>query len=525
MLNVKRVALNTGVMYVYLIINTLVVLYTSRVTLQALGFVDFGIFSVVGGVVLLLKFLQTTMTGSVQRYLNVEMAQNRPEGVRNVFNVAFSIHLAISFLVFVIGETAGFWFLRTYLVIPPERLVAAEWVLHFTILTFICTVMTVPCSGIFSARENMIGTALINLVATFGKLAAAIALLSTQHDKLQLYAVLVFAISAATLLVNYIVCWIFYKESRFRIVRQKKLYRELAGFASWNVIENLATIAKTQGTSILFNTFFGPAVNAANGIATQINGQVRTFSSMINTASNPQIVKTYAANDRVSMYKLVFQATKISFFLMFTMCLPLLFEMDLILRLWLTRVPQYTSEFSRLILIDALFVVLSSTLLTVARATGKIAKIQVIVGGMLLLNIPIAYLLLKQGMPPYSVFFVSIGLSLMGLIARMVLLRKRAGFSVRAFSGRVLVRLAFLVMMTVVPVIAFNLYVPDRQAQLIVNLAGAPLWSVLVMWFLVFQPGERRYVIAGIGKVLAKVTGKGRRRAKKTPSDESEPEG
>jgi O-antigen/teichoic acid export membrane protein len=327
-----------------------------------------------------------------------------------------------------------------------------------------------------------------------------------------------------TLVVNYIVCWIFYKESHFRIVRQKKLYRELASFASWNVIESLATIAKTQGTTILFNTFFGPAVNAANGIANQINGLLRMFSGMINTASNPQIVKTYASNDRVSMYKLVFQATKISFFLMFTMCLPLLFEMDLILRLWLTRVPQYTSEFSRLVLVDALLVVLSSTLLTVARATGKIAKMQIIVGGMLLLNIPFAYLLLKQGQPPYFVFFVSIGLSLMGLIARMLLLRTRAGLSVRAFCGQVLVRLAFLVMMSVVPVIAFNTYVPDRQAQLIVNLGVAPLWSVLVMWFLVFQPAERRYVLAGIAKVLSKVTGKGRRRAKSAPKDESESE-
>lgn len=515
MLNVKRVALNTAVMYLYLIINTVVVLYTSRVILQVLGFVDFGIYSVVGGVVLLLKFLQFTMTGSVQRYLNFEMAQNKPEAVRNVFNVAFAIHLLISVLVFILGETAGFWFLRNFLTIPPDRMIAAEWVLHFTILTFICTVMSVPCSGILNARENMLALSLVNLITTFGKLAAALTLLSLAGDKLELYSVLVFAISASALLVNYLVCWIFYKESHFRLVRDKKIYRELAGFASWNLIGDVATIAKSQGTTILFNVFFGPAVNAANGLAAQINGQVRNFSTMINVASNPQIVKTYASNDRVSMYKLVFQATKISFFLMFTICLPLLLEMEFILRLWLSKVPEFTAIFARLVLVDALIIVLSSTLVTVARATGKIAKVQLIVSSILLLNIPCAYALLRQGLPPFSVFFVSITISSLVLVVRMLLLRSLAGLSIRAFSGNVLVRLVFLVMMTVVPVVAFQVYVPDRNAQMIVNLVAAPLISVFVMWFFVFQGSDRSYVMAAIPKVLNKLTGGGGKRGKK----------
>lgn len=510
MLNVRRVVLNTFVMYLYLIINTLVVLYTSRVILKALGFVDFGIYSVVGGIVLLLQFLNQTMSGSVQRYINFELAKKQYDVVRKIFNVGVAIHLAIALLAFILGETAGFWIVRNVLTIPVERLAAAEYILHFTILTFMCTVMSVPCTGMLNARENMLAVSLINLLGSFGKLAIAFTLLTTGEDKLKLYSMMVFAIAAATLLVNYSVCWVFYRESRPRFVSEKKIYRDLTSFATWNVIGDLATLAKIQGTTILFNIFWGPMVNAANGLAMQIGGQIRTFSTMINVASNPQIVKTYASNDRVDMFKLVFQSTKLSFFLMYTICLPLFFEMDLVLRLWLNRVPEYTSIFSRLVLVDALIVVLSAALVTLVRATGKIAKVQVIVGGILLLNIPCAYVLLAKGLPPYFVFFVSITLSSLALIARMIMLRSRAGLSIRAFFGQILVRLGFLVMMTVVPLVAFNMYVPDRMVQIIVNGAGAPLLSTFVMWVFVFQPSERRYVVAGIGKMLGKVFGRRR---------------
>lgn len=512
MLDVKKIAVNAAIMYVCLIAQTLITLYMSRVILQALGVIDFGILNVVSGVVLLMQFLNHTMSGSVQRYLSFEVGKNRLEGVRNFFNVAIVVHLGIALLAFILGESAGFWFLRTHLNIPPDRLQAAEWVLHFVILVFMCTVMSVPCTGLLRAKENMLAVSLVNLLGACGKLAAALILLSAEGDALKLYGFYLFLIAATTLVTNYLICWSLYREARIRVVREKRLYRELTGFAGWSLVGDLASIAKNQGTTILFNIFWGPTVNAANGIAAQISGQIQTFATMVHGASDPQITKTYARGDRQSMFKLLFHTTKISFFVMYTICLPLMFEMEWVLRLWLGSVPEYTAIFSRLVLVDGLTIMLSSTLPTVARATGRIAVFQVVVGLIIFINLPSAYFLLARGFPPYVVFFVSITVSGLALLGRLLMLRRMVGLSFRAFNRQVLLRLAFLVMITAVPLVAFNEYVSHRTAQLAGNLLGAPAFSALAMWLFVLAPGERSYVIAGLRRVIGKLLGKAGRK-------------
>ncbi|MGY6213534.1 lipopolysaccharide biosynthesis protein [Methylolobus aquaticus] len=507
MLDVKKIAFNTAIMYVCLIAQTLVTLYMSRVILQALGVIDFGIFNVVSGVVLLMQFLNNTMSGSVQRYLSFELGKGRPENVTRFFNVAITVHLGIALLAFILGESAGFWFLRTYLNIPPDRMVTAESALHCVIAIFMCTVMTVPCTGLLNAKENMVAVSLLTLAGAVAKLAAAFALMAFEGDRLELYGVYLLLIAAATLITNYIICWSLYPEARLRLVREKRIYRELTGFAGWGLVGDLASIAKNQGTTILFNIFWGPAVNAANGIAAQISGQVQTFSTMLIGPTDPQIVKSYARGDKDSMFKLVFQTTKICFFVMYTVCLPLAFEMEWVLRLWLAQVPEYTPIFARLVLADGLVLMLSSLLPTVARATGKIAGFQLIVGLIIFINLPSAYLLLASGFPPYTVFLVSITVSCMALFARLLLLRPMVGLSLSAFVRQVLIRLAFLVMVTAVPMIALDQYIPDGLAHTAAIIFSAPALSVLAMWLFVLTAAERRYVIAGLGKLIARRRG------------------
>lgn len=507
MLDVKKIALNTAVMYVCLMAQTLIALYMSRVILKALGIVDFGIFTVVSGVVLLMQFLNNTMSGSVQRYLSFELGKGRPERVRSFFNVAITVHLGLALLAFILGESAGFWFLRTYLNIPPDRAEAAEWVLNCVILIFMCTVMSVPCTGLLNAKENMVAVSLINLSGACAKLAAALVLVTTIGDKLQLYGLYLLLIAAATLLTNYLLCWSLYPEARPRLVREKPLYRELTGFAGWSLIGDLASIAKNQGTTILFNIFWGPAINAAYGIAAQVSGQIQTFSTMLIGPTDPQIVKSYARGDSDSMFQLLFQATKICFFVMYTVCLPLFFEMEWVLRLWLTQVPAHTPIFARLVLADGLSIMLSSLLPTVARATGKIAAFQTVVGLIIFTNLPAAYLLLAKGHPPHAVFLVSIAVSALALFARLLMLRPMVGLSLRAFVTHVLIRLAFLVMMTAVPMFAFDHYVPGGTIHVAGILLLAPALSVLVMWWLVLRASERRYVLGSLRKLIGRRAG------------------
>ena len=510
MLDVKKIAINTAIMYVCLIANMLISLYMSRVILKALGVIDFGIFNVVSGVVLLMQFLNHTMSQSVQRYLSFELGKGNLAGVRSFFNVAIVVHLGIALVAFLLGETAGFWFLRTYLNIPPDRLAAAESVLHCVILIFMCTVMNVPCTGMLNARENMTAVSLMNLLSAAAKLGAALTLVAAAGDKLALYAVYLLVIAVAMLVSYYLLCWALYREARLQLVRDRWKYRELTSFAGWSLVVYLAGIAKHQGTTILFNIFWGPAVNAANGIAAQINGQIQSFSTMINGASDPQIIKSYARGDKLSMFQLVFQATKVCFFVMYTISLPLMFEMEWVLQLWLTEYPEYTAVFSRLVLADGLMLLLSSLLPTVARATGKIAAFQLVAGLIIFLNLPSAYWLLASGFPPQSVFFVSITVSALALLARLLMLRRMVGLSPRAFGRQVLIRLAFLVMATAVPLIAFNAQVTARSAQLVGNLLGAPSFTVFVMWFLVLSGSERRFVMDGLRRAVVRRLHRGR---------------
>ena len=367
-------------------------LYTSRVVLNTLGIENFGIYNVVGGFVTMFGFLNNAMASASQRFLTFEIGRKDSIQLRNVFNMSVNIHFIIAFVILIFAETVGLWFVNAKLTIPPERMIAAMWVYQFSILTLMVDMVSVPYNAIIIAHERMNVFAWISIIEVSLKLLIVFMLVWFGFDKLKLYAVLTFGVALIIQLIYGFYCSRNFKESKFRWFWDKALYRILMSYAGWNLWGNAAGVIMGQGVNVLLNIFFGPAVNAARGIAYQVRGAVNSFVTNFQMAMNPQIIKYFATDDLKHMHQLIFQGAKYSFFLLFILSLPILLEAEIILKLWLKIVPEYAVIFTRLIIINILIDSISGPLMTAANASGKIKLYQGIVGGLLILNLPVSYI-------------------------------------------------------------------------------------------------------------------------------------
>jgi len=416
----------------------LVTLYTVRIVLNTLGVVDYGIYNVVGGIVVMFSFLSSTMSTASQRFFAFELGREDYLQLKRTFSMTVSIYLIIAIAVLLLAETIGLWFLNTQMVIPVNRMVAANWIFQFSILSFLVTILTIPYNAAIIAHENMKVFAYVSILEVSIKLLIVYLLVYFSYDKLKLYSVLMFATVCLITFIYRTICKRKYKECHFQFYWEKSLFNTLMSYSGWNLFGATAGVLNNQGINILLNVFFGPVVNAARGIAFQISTSVNQFVSNFITAVNPQITKYYAANEKDQMMKLVFQSTKLSYFLLFILSMPVLLETNFILLLWLKQTPQYVVLFVRLMIIAALIDSLSYPLMTAAQATGKIKKYQAVVGGMMLLNLPISYLFLKLGFLPQITMYISIVISIICLFLRLVLLRSMIGLKVKLFFKSVL---------------------------------------------------------------------------------------
>lgn len=420
--NNRRIFKNSLFLYFRMLLTLGVTLYTSRVVLNTLGVIDFGIFNVVGGVVTMMAFLSGAMSSATQRFLLFELGKNNTLQLQNVFKMSINIHLLIILIVVLVVETLGLWFINTYLVLPVERLPAANFVFHCALFSFCCTIIGVPYNAAIIAHEKMSAFAYVSIVDVILKLAVVSLLATHNGDKLQFYALLLALVSVVTL-----GCYYFYARSQLPVTRfswywNTQLFKTLFSYTGWNLFGNLAAVATSQGINILLNLFFGATINAARAIAYQVNGAIIGFVSSLQMAINPQIVKSYACDDHHYMLKLVFSGSRYCFFLLYMLAIPLLLKTDLILEAWLGILPDYSSEFCRLIIIDSLVISLSGTLMTAFQATGKIKKYQVIVGLIIMCNIPVSYVFLLLGYNANFVMIVGIFISAVALFARIILL-------------------------------------------------------------------------------------------------------
>jgi O-antigen/teichoic acid export membrane protein len=438
--NMRRIANNTLMLYFRQILIMLVSLYTVRAVLETLGAEDYGIYNVVAGVVTMFGFLSGSMATASQRFFAFELGRGDFERLKRIFSLSLLIYALIALIVLFLAETAGLWFVSHKLIIPPERRGAARWIYQFSIVSFVFTIMVSPFIAAIIAHEDMNIYAAVSIVEAALKLGIVLLLKIIPLDKLELYGILLCAVTAINTGIYSTICKLRYQECKFRFYRNKELFKELAGFTGWNLFGAASYILRTQGINILLNLFFGPLVNAARGIAVQVNSVVNTFSQNFITAIRPQITKQYAGENYPEMLNLVFWGSKLSYFLMFIFTVPVLFETPYIIKIWLINPPPYVVVFICLGFLNTLFESISYPLTYVAQATGRIRLYQSIVAGILLLNIPFSYLALKMGFPPYSVMFVGVSLTIVTFFVRILMIKRLlAFFLIRAFIKQVLI--------------------------------------------------------------------------------------
>lgn len=453
----KRIARNTILLYFRMFLTMGISLYTSRIVLNTLGVKDFGIYNVVGGVVLMFSFLNSSMSSATQRFLSFELGKKNFEQLKKVFSMSVNIHAIIAVVIFVLAETIGLWFLNAKLNIPAERMNAVNWVYQFSILSFIITVLSVPFNATIIAHERMKVYAYVSIVEVILKLIIVFVLVGSGFDKLKMYSVLVFCVAVLIWLIYKTYCKRNFTETNYQFFWEKSLYKTLMNYAGWNLFGNVAAVTFNQGINIMLNIFFGPAINAARGIAYQVNSAVNGFVINFQMAMNPQIIKSFASGETKYMHQLIYQGAKYSFFLLFALTLPILLETEIILKLWLKIVPEYTVIFTRLVLINVLIDCISGPLMTAVQASGKIKFYQSVVGGLLLLILPLSYLFLTLGFPPQVTLYVSIFISVIALFSRLRIIGPLVNLSIRKFAQYVLGRVLLVVLVSsILPIIVIS---------------------------------------------------------------------
>lgn len=503
--NNKRIAKNTLLLYFRMLLMMFVTLFTSRVVLDKLGVTDYGIYNVVGGVVAMLGFLNSSMSNAVQRYLSFEIGKNNEAGVNRIFNVSLFAHAGIAVFVFVVMEIVGVWYLNTHMNIPAERMDAANWVLQCSIFTTLFTIVQVPYNAIIISKEQMGIYAYISILEVVLKLLVVYMLAIGNFDKLKLYSVLIMVVTIGIVMIYRFYCTRKYKEAKFKFIKDWNLLKQIVGFASWNMLGELAWVFTGQGVNIILNSFFGPVVNAARGLAEQVNGAVNRFVANFQTAVNPQLIKNYASDQLGEMNTLLFRSTRFSYYLLLSLSLPIILKMDFILHLWLKEVPDYTTGFCQLVLVSSLVSTLSNLLAQVARAYGKIRNYQIIVSIFLFLNFPLSYIVLKFGGSPLSTMFVNIGINAMLLFVRLRLTNRMIQMTYGSFIRNVL--FPVIIVTAVALVIPLTIYfMLDNSIISFIIVCLVSFVSVGVSTYaLGMNANERLYILAAISKIITKI--------------------
>lgn len=422
--NNKRIAKNTLFLYFRMILIMGVQLYTVRVVLSVLGSTDYGLNNVVGGIVTMFSFLSGTMATASQRYFSYEIGRGDLIQLKKTFSITLIIYCCIAFIILLLAETVGLWFLNYKMVIPENRIYAANWVYQFSILSFLVTMFQVPYDALVIAREKMNVYAYVSILEVILKLLIVYLLTISSFDKLIMYSFFTFSVTLLVTSIYKTYCVRNYKESHFIYYWDKIMFKDILSYSGWNLFGAMAGIVNNQGINILLNLFFGPVVNAARAIAYQINSAMNSFVQNFMTATRPQITKYYAQGQNENMLKLVFQSSKFSFFLLFLIALPVMFEMPFILNLWLKDVPENTILFGRIIIVTTLVDTLSYSLMAAFQATGKIKIYQIVVGSLLILNLPISYMFFKLGYSAEMGLYLVLINAILCLFLRLFLLKK-----------------------------------------------------------------------------------------------------
>lgn len=494
--NTKRIAKNTLMLYVRMLFGMLVSLYTSRVVLQALGVEDYGIYNVVGGVVAMFSLLSGSLSAAVSRFLTFELGRKDLERLKKVFSSALCVHALLALVVLILSETIGLWFLNYKMNIPAERMIAANWVFQFSLFSFLLGLFSVPYNASIISHERMGIFAFVGIGDTILQLCIVlfVAYGGINADKLILYSGLLVLKGLLFQLFYFYYCCKSFEECRFRLVLDKPLLKDMTGFAGWNFIGASSAILRDQGGNILLNLFYGPALNAARGIANQVNSAIGAFVGNFMVALNPQITKSYAAAEYDYMFSLIFKGARFSFYLLLWLALPVLLNTQYILSIWLNVVPEHAVFFVQLVLIFSMCEAISNPLVTVMLATGKIRNYQIIVGGLQMMNFPLSYLFLKIGFLPEVVVMIAIVLSLVCLVARLIMLRGMIQLPVSRFLHNVCGKIFLVTVFSVSIPLLVRWKLPVNLYGLIISCFVCLIWTAAILFIFGCSVSERRFL-------------------------------
>lgn len=492
--NNKRIAKNTLMLYIRMLFLMFINLYTSRVILKALGIEDYGIYNAVGGFVAMFAIISSSLSVAISRFITFEISKGTKESINKVFSTSMLIMAFIGVIVIIMLFSVGLWFLNTKMTIPLNRLFAANWIFIVSGATFVVNLISIPYNACIIAFEKMSAFAYIGIIDAIGRLLISFMVIVSPIDKLIFYVILLFILSLSIRVTYGWYCNRNFDVCKLKWIIDKSTIKEIFEFAGWNFIGSSSGILKEQGINILLNIFSGPTINAARGIAVQVSTAVTQFSQNFITAINPQITKSYASGKHEYMMFLVEKGAKLSYFMLFTLSLPIIINTPYILNLWLGEYPDYSVIFIRLILISSMHESISSTLVTAMLATGKIKNYQIVIGGILFLNVPASYIALKLGYPPESVLVVSIILSVACLLARIYMLRKMINLSVKSFIANVYSRILLVSIISFILPYFLNPYIGNGLKSFIASCAVCLTLTLVTIYFIGCSKTERTFI-------------------------------
>lgn len=481
-----------------MILLMLVSLYTSRVVLSTLGIDDYGIYNVVGGFIGMFAFLNGAMAGCTQRFITIALGKGDEQNLKKVFSTCVITHGMIALIVFILAETIGLWFVLEKLVIPENRMTAAMVVYQCSIVSTMVMIMSFPYNADIIAHEKMSAFAYISIFEAFANLGVVYLLYIGLFDKLAFYAVLLLIVKVSVIVVYRIYCKRHFVESVFRWLFDKRLLKEILSFTGWNLWGGIAGTLMGQGINVLLNMFFGPAVNAARGVAVQVQSAVQMFATNFQTALNPQMMKSYASGELQAMHMLLFRSAKFTFMLLLCLMLPLMLEIDFVLGLWLKQVPEYTNVFVCFMLCISMIDAVSNPFMTASAATGKVKVYQSVVGGILLMIVPIAYVTLRLGAEPYAVFVVHFSVAVFAFVARLTIVKRLINLSVRRYIGEVILPCSFVMIPSVLFSIGIKNILPNSLAYAFTMILLSFLLVVMFSLLLGLTRNERKFILSKI---------------------------
>ena len=501
----KRLAKNTILLYGRTLVVMAITLFTSRVILESLGIEDYGTYNVIGGFVAMFSMIGGTLITATQRFINVELGKKEGGNVNKVFNTAIGIHVILVAVLLILFETFGLWFLNYKMNIPEGRHWAANIVFQCSIIAFVLNILIMPYNAMIIAFERMKAFAYITLLDAILKLGISYSLFLSNGDRLILYAILLLLISIMNNVIYYLYCRNhFSEETRLHVVRDKKAYIRQTSFAGYTFLGSIAAVLATHGVNVVLNLFCGVTVNAARGVAVQVQQAVTKFANDFMTALKPQITKTYASGEVDKSMTLVYRGAKFSYFLLLVLSVPILFKTSEILTLWLKKYPDYSIIFVRLTLIYALITVLSTPLTTVILATGNIKSNALIIGGLRILILPLSYLVLKLGYEPYSVYIVMILIDTISIFTRLFILRSITGVKIKPYIKEVLM---YTMAVTVI-IFIINYLFCRIEAGSIIGLLLYTILSIIIsiaiIVFIGLTTTERSALYAVLNKKIRK---------------------